>query len=121
MTKLGKAFLEVGILEGQGGQEMGDIRKRNDGASKARVALLTIRGEQTTAEIASRYSIHRNQVTLWKKQALDALPRIFSEKRKKKEEVDENHGNLPQAQTERSKPPAGGVSLSVAGTLDYAP
>jgi transposase len=65
---------------------MGRIRKRYDGVFKAKVALLAIKGEQTTAEIASSYSVHPNQVTLWKKQALDALPELFSEKRKKREE-----------------------------------
>lgn len=65
---------------------MGNIRKRYDGALKAKIALLAIKGEQTTAEIASSYSIHPNQVTLWKRQALDALLGIFSEKRKKCEQ-----------------------------------
>lgn len=65
---------------------MGNIRKRYDGALKAKIALLAIKGEQTTAEIASSYSIHPNQVTLWKRQALDALPGIFSEKWKKREQ-----------------------------------
>ena len=65
---------------------MGRIRKRYDRAFKARIALAAIKGEQTTAEIASNYSIHPNQVTLWKKQALEAFPEIFCEKRKKREE-----------------------------------
>ena len=65
---------------------MGSIRKRYDGAFKAKIALLAIRGEQTTAEIASAYSVHPNQITMWKKQALEAMPDIFSEKRKKREQ-----------------------------------
>jgi len=65
---------------------MGRIRKRYDGAFKAKVALLAIKGEQTTAEIASNYSVHPNQVTQWKKQVLEALPEIFSERNKKREE-----------------------------------
>lgn len=65
---------------------MGRIRKRYDGAFKAKIALLAIKGELTTAEIASQHSVHPNQVTLWKKQALEALPDLFSEKRKHREE-----------------------------------
>lgn len=65
---------------------MGSIRKRYDGALKAKVAIAAIRGEQTAAEIASAYSVHPNLVTLWKKQALEAFPEIFSERRKKREE-----------------------------------
>jgi transposase-like protein len=65
---------------------MGRIRKRYDGAFKAKVAVAALKGEQTTAEIASQYSVHPNQVLQWKRQALDALPEIFSEGKKKQEE-----------------------------------
>jgi transposase-like protein len=65
---------------------MGSIRKRYDGALKAKVALAGLKGEQTTAEIASQYSVHPNQVTLWKKQVLEALPEFFSDRRKRREE-----------------------------------
>jgi putative transposase len=79
-------LLERGIFKAQGGQEMGRIRKRFDGAFKARVALAAIKGEQTTSEIAASYSVHPNQVSQWKKQVLEALPEIFSEKQKKQEQ-----------------------------------
>jgi transposase-like protein len=65
---------------------MGRIRKRYDGAFKARIALLAIKGEQTTVEIASSYSVHPDQVTQWKKQVLEALPEVFSERNKKQEQ-----------------------------------
>jgi transposase-like protein len=65
---------------------MGGIRKRYDGAFKTKIALLAIKGEQTTTEIASQHSIHPNMVALWKKQALEALPETFSEKRRKREQ-----------------------------------
>ena len=79
-------MLEGGIFKAQGGREMGSMRKRYDGSLKAKIALAALKGEQTTAEIASQYSVHPNQVTQWKKQALEALPEIFSERRKRKEE-----------------------------------
>lgn len=72
---------------------MGRIRKRYDGAFKAKVAVAALKGEQTTAEIASQYSVHPNQVLQWKKQALDALPEIFSEGKKKQEESREDVEN----------------------------
>lgn len=65
---------------------MGRIRKRYDGTFKAKVALQAMRGDRTTAEIASDFGIHPNLVTLWKKQALEALPEVFSERRKRREE-----------------------------------
>lgn len=48
---------------------------------KAKVALAAIKGQQTINEIASRYSIHPNLVLQWKKQALEALPDTFSNRR----------------------------------------
>lgn len=61
------------------------MRKRYDASFKARVALEAIRGERTVAEIAAAYGVHPNQISKWKKQALDELPRIFSGKYEKKE------------------------------------
>jgi len=61
------------------------MRKRYDGSFKARVALEAIRGERTVAEIAAVYGVHPNQISKWKKQALDELPKIFSGRYEKKE------------------------------------
>jgi len=61
------------------------MRKRYDGNFKARVALEAIRGERTLAEIAAVYGVHPNQISKWKKQALDELPKIFSGRYEKKE------------------------------------
>jgi transposase-like protein len=61
------------------------MRKRYDAGFKARVALEAIRGERTVAEIASMYGVHPNQISKWKKQALDELPNIFSGRYEKRE------------------------------------
>jgi transposase-like protein len=61
------------------------MRKRNDGSFKARVALEAIRGDRTVAEIAAAYGVHPNQISKWKKQALDELPKIFSGRYEKTE------------------------------------
>ena len=61
------------------------MRKRYDASFKARVALEALRGERTVAEIASGYGVHPNQISKWKKQALDELPKIFSGRYEKKE------------------------------------
>jgi len=50
---------------------------------KAQVALAAIKGERTISQIASLYEVHPTQVQTWKKQALSVLPEIFSDKRKK--------------------------------------
>jgi transposase-like protein len=61
------------------------MRKRYDGSFKARVALEAIRGDRTVAEIAAAYGVHPNQISKWKKQALDELPKIFSGRYEKTE------------------------------------
>jgi transposase-like protein len=38
---------------------------------KVKVALEAIKGQRTINEIAGHYSVHPNQVTQWKKQAID--------------------------------------------------
>ncbi len=53
-------------------------RRRFTADFKARVALEALRGDQTIQEIASRHKIHTNQVSKWKRQALDGLSDVFS-------------------------------------------
>ncbi len=54
------------------------MRKRYDAQFKARVALEAIRGDRTLAEIASTYQVHPNQITKWRRQVLEELPKVFS-------------------------------------------
>ena len=68
---------------------MGNIRKRHNGAFKARVALEAVKGEKTISEVSSEYGVHPNQVRQWRRQLLEELPSIFTEtKTKKKAEKD---------------------------------
>ena len=53
-------------------------RRRFTADFKARVALDALRGDKTIQEIASRYKVHPNQVSTWKRQAMDGLDAIFS-------------------------------------------
>jgi len=43
-----------------------------------------LKGDRTIAEIASIYEVHPNQVTQWKKQAVESLKEGFSKKRGRK-------------------------------------
>lgn len=56
-------------------------RKTYDDNYKAKVALEAIRGEKTISEIASQYEVHPNQIAKWKKQLLENVSSLFSNKK----------------------------------------
>jgi len=58
------------------------MRKRYDAALKAKVALEAIKEERTLAQLASEYGVHANQIGQWRKQLLEQLPTVFSERKK---------------------------------------
>ena len=50
---------------------------------KAKVALAALRGDKTTAKLASEYKVHTSQVTAWKQQLLEQAPQLFEDGRSK--------------------------------------
>jgi len=66
---------------------MTDQRKRYDNVFKAKVVLESFKNEKTIAELASDYGVHPNQITQWRKQALEDLPALFSSKQARKEKA----------------------------------
>lgn len=60
---------------------MNKQRKTYSSDLKVRIALEAIKGQKTINEIAGQYGVHPNQVTQWKKQALEGLPDLFSTRR----------------------------------------
>lgn len=65
---------------------MVNMRRRHNAAFKAKVALEAVKGERTIAQIASEFGIHPNIVRKWRKQLLEMLPDLFSDRRKKVED-----------------------------------
>ena len=53
-------------------------RRRFTADFKARVALEALHGGKTIQEIAARHKVHPNQVSTWKRQAVDGLGAVFS-------------------------------------------
>ncbi len=53
-------------------------RRRFTADFKAKVALEALRGDKTIQEIAGRHKVHPNQVSAWKRQAMDGLGAVFS-------------------------------------------
>jgi len=48
-----------------------------------KVALAAIKDDMTTAELSSKYEVHRSQINNWRKRALEGPREIFRGKRDK--------------------------------------
>src|SRR5262249_53696640 len=60
---------------------MGKQRNHNNAEFKTKVDIAAIKGQQPVNEIAAAYGVHPNQVTQWKKQVLESMPAVFSTRR----------------------------------------
>ena len=58
-------------------------RKRHGAAFKAKVALEALREAKTVNEIAGAFEVHPSQISSWKKRALEGLPDLFGDGRRK--------------------------------------
>lgn len=81
-------------------------RRRFTGEFKARVALEALRGDKTVQEIAARHQVHPNQVSAWKRQAVEGLGVVFSngaerEKQDREAEVRDLHAKIGELTVER--------------------
>jgi transposase-like protein len=81
-------------------------RRKFTAEFKAKVALEALRGDRTIQEIAARHQVHPNQVSLWKRQAVDGLGEVFSNggdagRRDHEAEIKELHAKIGQLTVER--------------------
>ena len=65
------------------------MRKNYSGEFKAKVAIEALKGDRSLSELSSKYEVHPNQIRLWKKKLLESLPDIFSNRRKRKRDNEE--------------------------------
>lgn len=81
-------------------------RNRYSAEFKAKVAREALKEESTIAEIATRFNIHPNQVSDWKKQAMKGLSEVFAGKSSRDEvaheaRVKELHAKIGQLTVEK--------------------
>ena len=72
MVKLGSPERKPDADDGQADAASTDF--------KAKVALETLRGEMTAAQLAAKHGIHQTMVGEWKRQAMEGLTAVFSGK-----------------------------------------
>ena len=83
-------------------------RKRYAADFKAKVALEALRGELTTAQLATKHGVHQTMISEWKRQAVDGLAGVFSDKsaaqetaRASETDVEKLHAKIGQLLVER--------------------
>jgi len=64
-------------------------RKQHAPEFKAKVALEALKGEETAAELASRFGVHPTMIHQWKRALLEGASGVFERGSRKKNEIDE--------------------------------
>lgn len=72
------------------------MRNKFDEQFKAMVALEAVKEELTLQELAEKYQVHPNQISLWKKKLLEQAAMLFERKNTK----DEEYNRLKKEQQE---------------------
>lgn len=71
------------------------MRKTYSADFKAKVALESVKGDKSLAELAAKYEVHPTQIGQWRKILLSGLSEVFSDKRQKqKENTEEEKARL---------------------------
>ena len=69
---------------------MGNTRRKYEAKFKAKLALEAVKQEKTIAQLSSKYGVHANQITQWKKRLVQELPGIFTSKNNKAQRLAED-------------------------------
>jgi putative transposase len=72
---------------------MTTTRKQHSPQFKARVVIEAIRGQKTLSQLASQFKVHPIQIAKWRKAALEQMPELFVDGRKRKQRSGETDDN----------------------------
>ena len=81
-------------------------RKRYSAEFKAKVAMEALRGELTISQLATKHGVHQTMIGEWKRQAMEGLVSVFSDKTAaregiREEELEKLHAKIGQLVVER--------------------
>ena len=81
-------------------------RKNHSPEFKAKVALEAIREEMTLAELSKKYGVHANQISTWKRAAIENMAAAFAKRgavpdQVSAADVDKLHSKIGQLVVER--------------------